>query len=476
VDGNLRKNYSAVASKSFEVGTANGFSPVTVNVTAGTFPSDFTVKATQGPQPSVNPTTSIQRYWTLTEGGDVTADLTFNYLDPTDIMGTEANYKVIRVIGGTPVAFPTSVVTPAANTATLTGVSNFSDWTVGEITSPTAAPALISGVITTADGQPLAGTTVNLSGGRGARTITNASGQYRFDNVETEGFYVVTPAMANYNFSPANRSFTLMANKTDAVFTAHATAQTENPLNGGDFFVRQQYLDFLGREPDMTGWLYWTGQINSCGEDQFCIHQKRLDVSAAFFISDEFQKSGNTIYRLYRAGLGRQLTYAEFTDDHKKVIGGADLESQRTQFAAEFVGRAAFVEKYQNVTWAEGFVDALLNNAGQNAQLDLTSQREALIATYNSGSDLNSSRAAVLLAVAEGNEFKSAVYNPSFVLMEYFGYLQRDMDADGFNFWVNVLNNRTPGNYRGMVCSFMTSAEYQMRFSPVVTHTNAECR
>ena len=134
VDGNLRKNYSAVASKSFEVGTANGFSPVTVNVTAGTFPSDFTVKATQGPQPSVNPATSIQRYWTLTEGGDITADLTFNYLDPTDITGNEANYKVIRVIGGTSVAFPTSVVTPAANTATLTGVSNFSDWTVGEIT------------------------------------------------------------------------------------------------------------------------------------------------------------------------------------------------------------------------------------------------------------------------------------------------------------------------------------------------------
>ena len=77
--------------------------------------------------------------------------------------------------------------------------------------------------------------------------------------------------------------------------------------------------------------------------------------------------------------------------------------------------------------------------------------------------------------MAEGNEFRSAVYNPSFVLMEYFGYLQRDMDPDGFNFWVNVLNNGDPGNYRGMVCSFMTSAEYQLRFSPVITHSNREC-
>jgi hypothetical protein len=93
----------------------------------------------------------------------------------------------------------------------------------------------------------------------------------------------------------------------------------------------------------------------------------------------------------------------------------------------------------------------------------------------NSGGDLNHSRSAVLKAVTEGNEFKTAVYNPSFVLMEYFGYLQRDMDQDGFAFWVNVLNSGDRGNYRGMVCSFLTSAEYQRRFSSVVTHTNAEC-
>ena len=87
----------------------------------------------------------------------------------------------------------------------------------------------------------------------------------------------------------------------------------------------------------MGGWLYWTDRINGCGQDQFCINERRLDVSAAFFNSDEFQKSGNFIYGLYRAGLGRQLTYAEFTSDHQKVIGGADLDSQRTQFAEEFV-------------------------------------------------------------------------------------------------------------------------------------------
>ena len=59
--------------------------------------------------------------------------------------------------------------------------------------------------------------------------------------------------------------------------------------------------------------------------------------------------------------------------------------------------------------------------------------------------------------------------------MEYFGYLRRDPDMEGYDFWLNVLNNRVPANYRSMVCAFLTSAEYQGRFSTVVTHGNGEC-
>jgi hypothetical protein len=61
------------------------------------------------------------------------------------------------------------------------------------------------------------------------------------------------------------------------------------------------------------------------------------------------------------------------------------------------------------------------------------------------------------------------------VQMEYFGYLRRDTDADGYRFWLDVLNNRDAGNYRGMVCSFLTSTEYQRRFGTVVTRSNSEC-
>jgi hypothetical protein len=146
VVGNLQKAFAATGSKTFEVGTANGYSPLDVNVTAGTFPSTFTVKATQGAAPVVDTTKSLQRYWTLTEGGDITVDLTFHYLDPTDIPGTstEANYRIIRVSGGTAISFlnscpsGSSCVDFANNQATVKSVSNFSDWTLGEPAAPTA--------------------------------------------------------------------------------------------------------------------------------------------------------------------------------------------------------------------------------------------------------------------------------------------------------------------------------------------------
>lgn len=84
-------------------------------------------------------------------------------------------------------------------------------------------------------------------------------------------------------------------------------------------------------------------------------------------------------------------------------------------------------------------------------------------------------RAQVLLDVLEIPEFKTREYNRSFVLMEYFGYLRRDPDQGGYDFWLNILDNREPNNYRGMVCSFLTSTEYQRRFGNSVTRTNRDC-
>ena len=131
VDGNFRKTYAAVASKTFEVGTASGYSPVLFNVTAGTFPATVTAKAIQGAHPNfTDPTLALQRYWNLTAAG-VTADLTFNYLT-ADIPGTanENNFVIFKYDGL--FSQPGGTVNPATNQATITGVTAFSDWTVAE--------------------------------------------------------------------------------------------------------------------------------------------------------------------------------------------------------------------------------------------------------------------------------------------------------------------------------------------------------
>jgi len=81
-------------------------------------------------------------------------------------------------------------------------------------------------------------------------------------------------------------------------------------------------------------------------------------------------------------------------------------------------------------------------------------------------------RAQVLRIIAESDDFILQQTTRAFILAEYFGYLRRDPDATGLNFWINNLN--TTGTKQGMVCAFLTSAEYQQRFG-VATRTNADC-
>jgi hypothetical protein len=341
--------------------------------------------------------------------------------------------------------------------------------------SPSAAPARISGRVTDANGAPLAGVTMRLNGPTSLSTITDSNGNYRFSAVSTGNLYIVTPELANYHFSPGDRTISLIADQTDAVFTGTPDVTVSaNAIDTAEYFVRQHYLDFLGREPESEGLRFWSGQLNDCHGDAACVRTRRIDISAAFFQSREFQESAAFVYRLYQGALGRQLRYGEFSADRALVVGGPDLGASKAAFAEAFVQRPEFTSRYQGDLTAEAFVDALLSTV-HDAGADLSSARAGLIDRYNQGASLNASRALVLGDLADNNAFAQATYNRSFVLFEYFGYLRREPDHNGYAFWLNVLDNGDPGNYRGMVCSFITAREYQLRFGPVVTHSNAEC-
>ncbi len=271
--------------------------------------------------------------------------------------------------------------------------------------APTAAPAGISGRVLTADGAPLEGVTMQLSGARSSSVITDAAGNYEFENVDVEQFYTVTPSRVNYHFNPGSLSFSLQANKTDAGFTAIPDAViVGNAIDTAEYFVRQHYLDFLGREPDESGFNFWSDQIVSCGDDAACVERKRINVSAAYFLSIEFQRTGGLVDRLYRASFGRAPKYAEFMPDttamaREIVVGRGDWEGQllanQRTFVESFVERAAFRAEYGGLTNTD-FIDKLIGNTGVS-----NSERDAIVDSMRNGA----TRADVLLRIAEHEAF-----------------------------------------------------------------------
>ena len=376
----------------------------------------------------------------------------------------------------------------------------FDNFLLETLQAPTAAPAAVSGNMTTSDGRLLGGVTVTLSGGPQARrTITNSSGHYSFQNVETGDFYTVSPMLANYVFTPVQRSFSLSGNKTDAVFTGTPTAETSNPLDTPEFFVRQNYLDLLNREPDEAGFNFWTDEIASCGSDQSCLSKRRVQVSNAFFFEPEYQQTGAYVFRLYRAAYGnnqplsnpdksneteaRKLpAYAAFQRDRSVVSSGANMERSQLDLANAFVRQPEFNTRYPDSLDGPSFVTALLNTIKNDSGANLQDQYDLLLRVFNEGG-----RGAVLYRLADDNAqsnpinnraFIDAEYRRAFVAALYFGYLKRDPDIGGLLFWLDQVNRfpaRSTRVQNAMVCSFVTSREYQLRHSSVITHSDAEC-
>jgi subtilisin-like proprotein convertase family protein/pimeloyl-ACP methyl ester carboxylesterase len=248
-----------------------------------------------------------------------------------------------------------------------------------------------------------------------------------------------------------------------------------NPIDNAQFFVRSHYYDFLARRPDSGGLNYWTGQIAEvCGSDATCTNTRRNGVSAAYFIEQEFQESGAYVYRLYKAAFGQQVayrpSYSQFMPDRARVVGGTSLNQGKLDFAQLFVGRSDFTSRYGAGLSASQFVAAILTTVQQGTGVTFSPARQdAFIADVTNGG-----RGLMMKNLAEDSAFKAAVFNRAFVLTQYFGYLRRDPDQGGYDFWVNVLNSQ-PNNFTGMVCAFITSTEYQQRFSPIALRSNAGC-
>jgi hypothetical protein len=295
-------------------------------------------------------------------------------------------------------------------------------------------------------------------------------------------------------YAPGDYTFTIKSSGTvrSLPFTITNQAVSPNIMDDARQFTRQHYIDFLSREPDAPGLDFWTNEVTACGADAGCIDRKRVNTSGAFFLSQEFRGTGYFVYRMYRGGLGRLPYYAEFMPDTGKVAAGIVVDNRlspdainrnKEAFAREFVSRAEFRNIYESLT-DEGYVDRLAQTTGIALTGD---ERGALIAELAGGAGTRDERRARVLGrivdgvravppatggvgvdqifeTRYGQEFYDKQFNPAFVQMQYFGYLRRDPDQAGFDFWLAKLNRF--GNFTDaeMVRSFILAPEYRARF------------
>jgi len=450
-----------------------------------------------------------------------------------------------------------------------------------------------------------AGPNCNVSNGNASSRCdyTNTIGTLKFAAGET--FKTIVVPITDDNYAEGNENFTInLSNSSGAslgspnvatvTITDNESVAGPNSIDAADFFVHQHYIDFLGREPDASGYQFWINQITSCGADAQCTAVKRINVSAAFFLSIEFNETGLLAYLTNRTAFGNlsapnapvPLTFNQFTNDAQELRSGyvfgapgadAQLEANKQAYFNEFVTRPQFVSKYGNLSNRD-YVDTLFATAGvdaTSAELYIAKLNGAQVVPSNASpatglvilrqslSGLSASvslsfsglgsaetaahvhgpaaaganapsfanlpngqfvnfpitltapqandlggglqyvdvhttgspngeirgqlppnlfvrdmilnaldnglitRAQALRLVAESEGLKQHEFNRAFVLLQYFGYLRRDPDVAGYNFWLSKLNQFN-GDYIGaeMVKAFIASDEYRKRFGP----------
>ena len=192
-------------------------------------------------------------------------------------------------------------------------------------------------------GTAIVGFVTNDAAGLQNCNVTNVVASPRCDYINTGGTLTFAPGVTSQTFSVAivddtypegDESFTVSLSNASGVALGgpgratvtiidNDSSNGANAIDNTNFFVRQQYIDFLGREPDPLGFAGWTATINNCATDHPGHPEEcdRIHVSQQFFQSAEFQDRGYFVYRFYDVAFGRKPDYSEFVPDLASVSG-----------------------------------------------------------------------------------------------------------------------------------------------------------
>jgi hypothetical protein len=206
-----------------------------------------------------------------------------------------------------------------------------------------------------------------------------------------------------------------------------------------DFFIQQQYIDFLRRFPEPDGLQFYLNILNGCSAaDVECVKFTKGALAANFFRSPEFQRKGSYVMYLYMVSLGQRPSttaelgdptkierphYTEFMADLQAISDPNDLgtEAKKVALTDAWVQRPEVAARYPASLTNSQFVQKLLDTAG----VTLSNQAQ-LVADLSAGTK---TRAQVLKVIVESPEVNAKFYKPAFVTMQYFGFLRRDPEV-----------------------------------------------
>src|SRR5437588_848448 len=405
----------------------------------------------------------------------------------------------------TPTPSPTPTPTPSPTPTPAPNVVQFSSSNYSVVEACTTVTITINRIGNTSGAASVDYFTSDVTASERRDYIT-AIGSLRFAAGETSKSFVVL--INDDSYVEGNETFNVnFRNVSGATLGAPAiatvtiidnpTEPSTNVIDDPSDFVCQHYHDFLNRTPDADGLAFWINQITSCGADQACVQLKRINVSAAYFLSIEFQQTGYLVERIYKVAYGdasgtstfggtHQLPvpivrFNEFLPDTQQIGQGVVvgqtgwenvLENNKQAFTLDFVQRLRFTSAYATTMTPAQFVDRLFANAGLTPS---STDRNAATAEFGSATNTTdvAARSRALRDVAENASLNSQEFNRAFVLMQYIGYLRRDpnsgpdTDYTGYDFWLAKLNQFN-GNFVNaeMVKAFITSVEYRQRFGP----------
>ncbi|MDQ3805516.1 MAG: NF038122 family metalloprotease, partial [Acidobacteriota bacterium] len=261
--------------------------------------------------------------------------------------------------------------------------------------------------------------TLNFAAGDASETFSVLITEDFHDEAE-ERFNVELSGPVGTALDPAQPSIQVIIQDDDP------PGLTTNPSDNSGDFVEQHYGDFLNRVADAGGLQFWSSGIDTCGADAACRGRKRVDTSAAFFLSIEFQETGYLVYRMHKAAFGNvpgapvPVRFQDFMRDTQEIGRGVvvgtpgwpqKLEANKQAFALAFVSRGRFKTAHPAELTPAQFIDALNANIGNV----LTPAQYSALVNNLTANNTPAGRAAALRQVAETQALRDAEFRRAFV-------------------------------------------------------------